>query len=91
MAPPKNPWTGRKNTQLPQLNAFPGLSGQPDGPKTGSPKKSVEEVAGPALQYDKIQEDEVEVLKSIYMDDYEHIDKSTAWKVCLTYLRLISC
>lgn len=34
-----------------------------------------------SLDYDKIQKDEVEVLKSIFMDDYEHVETTGAWNV----------
>lgn len=34
-----------------------------------------------ALDYEKIQRDEVEVLKSIFMDDYEHMETAGAWNV----------
>lgn len=33
------------------------------------------------LDYDKVQRDEVEVLKSIFMDDYEHVETTGAWNV----------
>lgn len=33
------------------------------------------------LDYDKVQRDEVEVLKSIFMDDYEHVETAGAWNV----------
>lgn len=34
-----------------------------------------------SLDYDKIQRDEVEVLKSIFMDDYEHVETTGVWNV----------
>lgn len=33
------------------------------------------------LDYDKVQRDEVEVLKSIFMDDYEHVETMGVWNV----------
>lgn len=33
------------------------------------------------LDYDKIQRDEVEVLRSIFMDDYEHVETTGVWNV----------
>lgn len=48
--------------------------------------------------YETIQRDEVEVLKSIFMDDYEHVEKTGAWNVstptsacCLTPARRSVC
>lgn len=38
-------------------------------------------LAAASLDYGKIQRDEVEVLKSIFMDDYEHVETTGAWNV----------
>jgi len=35
----------------------------------------------PSLDYIKVQEDEIEVLKSIFMDDYEMVEAAGAWNV----------
>jgi len=35
------------------------------------------------LDYQQIQKDEIEVLKSVFMEDYEHIERASAWNVSL--------
>jgi hypothetical protein len=35
--------------------------------------------------YQEIQANEVEALKAIYMDDYEHVDTGSAWNVSGTH------
>jgi hypothetical protein len=37
--------------------------------------------AAAGLDYDKIQRDEVEALKAIFGDDYEHVETASAWNV----------
>lgn len=65
-------------------------------PSTATPVKNVKRNSvntpsmAPAiatLDYDKVQRDEVEVLKSIFMDDYEHVETAGAWNVSC-HLRL---
>ena len=36
-----------------------------------------------ASEYQEIQEQEIMVLKSIYMEDYEHVERAGAWNVSL--------
>lgn len=59
-------------------------------PSTVTPTKNVKRnsmnapsmtPAAASLDYDKIQRDEVEVLKSIFMDDYKHVETTGAWNV----------
>ena len=39
---------------------------------------------GPATNYAEIQHDEVEALRSIYMDEFhEEVAKTGAWNVCI--------
>lgn len=38
--------------------------------------------ATPSEDYAQAQEDELEVLKAIYMDDFEEVEAKGAWHVC---------
>jgi hypothetical protein len=40
-------------------------------------------MAQPPNDLAKVQEDERDVLKAIFMDDYEEIEAKSAWSVCL--------
>jgi len=35
------------------------------------------------LEYQQIQKDEIEVLQSVFIEDYRHIDRPGAWNVSL--------
>ncbi|CAZ82886.1 unnamed protein product [Tuber melanosporum] len=68
----------------PDQNGGPKLPPTTPGkkPKRGSisaPKQSAMTPVPPSLDYIKVQEDEIEVLKSIFMDDYETVETSRAW------------
>lgn len=78
--------TPAKNKQ----NAPPSLAAKPGPaePRSSSPVKGGAPPAvappstpAPLQEYKQIQDDEVEALKSIFMDDYQHVQKSGAWNV----------
>ena len=58
----------------------------PKTPKTKIPAKNnnvqstPNDVAGSAINYAEAQNDEIEVLKAIYMDDFREIASQSAWK-----------
>jgi hypothetical protein len=54
-----------------------------------SPQKAAKNAANPTMtNYDEIQKNEVEVLRSIYMDDFEDVSvKPGAWNVSLLIKR----
>ncbi|KAI5790224.1 kinase-like domain-containing protein [Geopyxis carbonaria] len=70
-------------------HANPPVGSGPSGPDLPSTpvKKATASLIVPnpgtpgrgSLQYKQIQKDEVDVLQSIYMDDYQHIEKTGAW------------
>lgn len=76
MAPHKTP----KTKKQPQ-NVFPGNGHGNVGALATSPAKEVPfpMVSEPTETYDQAQEDEREVLKAIYMDDYEESEATGAW------------
>jgi hypothetical protein len=43
----------------------------------------------PTLEYKQIQADELEVLRSVFMDDYKHVEKVGAWNVSNILLGLL--
>lgn len=63
---PKSPWKTSK-----EKNDF-------KAPTQGSAPRTP---AGDSFNYAQAQEDEVEVLKAIYMDDYEEVEVKNAWSV----------
>ena len=79
MAPHKTP-RNKKHQQ----NVF-----TPNGNHGSGPTSPVEEmlpvrppmVSQPSESYEKAQEDEREVLKAIFMDDYEESEAKGAWSV----------
>lgn len=48
------------------------------------------QAAPPAINYAEVQEDEIEVLKAIYMEDFEEVEVKGAWSkyVCPPLLSL---
>jgi translation initiation factor 2-alpha kinase 4 len=77
MAPPKTP-RNRKQSDVFTPQVMP--------PGAGKPAKQDQSRESPmALQPSealaRVQEDEREVLKAIYMDDYEEIEAKGAWSV----------
>lgn len=72
--------------KAPHQNGGPKLPPTTPGkkPKRGSisaPKQPAMTPVPPSLDYIKVQEDEIEVLKSIFMDDYEMVEAAGAWNV----------
>ncbi|PWW78121.1 Serine/threonine-protein kinase [Tuber magnatum] len=70
--------------KAPHQNGGPELPPTTPGkkPKRGSisaPKQPAMTPVPPSLDYTKVQEDEIEVLKSIFMDDYETVETVGAW------------
>jgi len=49
-------------------------------PNTNTQKiAATDQVAGPPINYGEVQDEEIEVLKAIYMDDYEDVEVKIAW------------
>jgi hypothetical protein len=67
-APPKQ--NNTKNVTKP--TAVPGQAGY---------KAPLTPGATSALDYKQVQKDELEVLQSVFMDDYEHVERHGAWNV----------
>jgi translation initiation factor 2-alpha kinase 4 len=85
MAPHKTPRYKKQQQNV--------LTGHPNG---GSPATSpVQETlpirspmaSQPTETYEKAQEDEREVLKAIFMDDYEESEATGAWSVSISQFR----
>ncbi|KAF1957340.1 kinase-like protein [Byssothecium circinans] len=75
MAPPKTPRNkSQTNVLIPQTMATGAWS-----PRNGSQPEAVPATPQPSDALAKIQEDEREVLKAIFMGDYEEIEAKSAW------------
>ena len=72
-----NVWTQYRENRSFTNNDFPMLD---DGSEMVHPvdQTSQSDNASPS----QLQEDEVEVLRAIYMEDYEDVDSIAAWTVC---------
>lgn len=78
---PKTPRTGKKNVpnvSTPQsipvgMGKLSANDNQPERPSL---------VSIPTDAYAKAQEDELEVLKAIYMEDFQEVEAKGAWSVC---------
>jgi translation initiation factor 2-alpha kinase 4 len=79
MAPHKTPKNKKQQQNVLTSNANGG------SPATSPVSEMVPDrpplVSQPSETYDKAQEDEREVLKAIYMDDYEESEAKGAWSV----------
>lgn len=80
MAPHKTPRNKKhqQNVSTPNWN---------DGTEATSPLQDMQPgrppmVSQPSETYEKAQEDEREVLKAIFMEDYEESEATGAWSVC---------
>ena len=71
---PKSPWNTTK-----EKNDF----------KAGSQESKSRAPVRDPFGYAQAQEDEVEVLKAIYMDDYEEVEVKNAWSVSWPILRRV--
>jgi len=76
MAPPQTP----KNKKQTQNASTPHIT---DGMGPASPVGDMPPplVSQPLETYEKAQEDEREVLKAVFMDDYEESEAKGAWSV----------
>lgn len=81
MAPPKTP----RNKTFSDVHTPHSMAPTPGQPalEPGS--------AQPSEALAQVQEDEREVLKAIYMDDYEEAEATGSWGVCITVLPVVSC
>ena len=73
------PWTNFQKRNQKQQNGFPELKkpSVAEGPGSLPPVSP-----GPTIDYSQVQQDEIEALRSIYMDDFEEADSKTgAWRV----------
>ena len=66
---PKSPWKITKDKN----------ERKPDPKSPGT-----EVPVGDSFDYSQAQDDEIEVLKAIYMDDYEEVEVKSAWSVSLS-------
>jgi translation initiation factor 2-alpha kinase 4 len=79
MAPPKTPKIQKQSQNVftgPGVGASPATSPIKETLPVRSPM-----AAPPTQTYEKAQEDEREVLKAIYMDDYVESEAKGAWSV----------
>jgi hypothetical protein len=87
MAPPKSPWNKLvPNSQVPH-------HGSPTPQRTSATEdKSQEPLPAAAVNesLEQAQQDELEVLKAIYMDDFEEVETKGAWSVSIRPLTLLS-
>jgi translation initiation factor 2-alpha kinase 4 len=51
----------------------------PATPNVQKHAQSVDQPAGPPINYAEVQAEEVEVLQAIYMEDYEEVETKSAW------------
>lgn len=76
-----------KQTPARKKNAPNGSTPQSTPAAMGKPAAKENQPGGPPLVspptegYAKAQEDELEVLKAIYMDDFEEVEAKGAWSV----------
>jgi eukaryotic translation initiation factor 2-alpha kinase 4 len=79
MSSSATPWTNFQKRNQKQQNGFPELKklSAVEGPGTSMPVSP-----GPTINYNQVQQDEIEALRSIYMDDFEGAGSKTgAWHV----------
>jgi len=78
MAPPKTPRNKKKSDANTSQPVAPNMGGDAKGshPEGSSRAPQLPEALA------KVQEDEREVLKAIFMDDYEEVEAKGAWSVC---------
>lgn len=72
-----NVWTQYRRKPSFTYNEFPTLNDGSEFDNPGDPT-----IQDDSASLSQLQEDEVEVLRAIYMDDYEDIDSIAAWTVC---------
>jgi hypothetical protein len=83
---PRTPQIKKNNAKHPAKSAIPGTPGVKKVPAISTPLPLTP--GKPLLDYQQIQKDELEVLKSVFMDDYEHVEKHGAWNVSIHILLL---
>ncbi|KAF2868375.1 kinase-like protein [Massariosphaeria phaeospora] len=76
MAPPKTPRNKKGPNVSTQQSTAPAMAKSPPG--EGQPRRPPL-VSQPSEAYEKAQEDEREVLKAIFMEDYEESEAKGAW------------
>lgn len=81
MAPPKTP----RNKTFSDVHTPHSMAPTPGQPAPESGSAQLPEALA------QIQEDEREVLKAIYMDDYEEAEAKGSWGVCITILPAVLC
>ncbi|KAF2272310.1 kinase-like protein [Westerdykella ornata] len=77
MAPPKTPARKKNATNVSTPQATHAPMGRP--PPRDQPSARTPLIAMPTDTYAKAQEEELEVLKAIYMDDFEEVEAKGAW------------
>ncbi len=78
MIPPASPWT-RTTKDVQDSKSTNQPSGK--GPSKGLQSSQSAATIGPSLDYAQKQDEEVDVLRAIYMDDFEEVDVKPAWMV----------
>jgi hypothetical protein len=79
MSLPTTPWTNFQKRNQNRQNGFPELKGVSAAETSGI---VAAKSPGPAIDYNEVQQNEVEVLRSIYMEDFEEANNKTgAWHV----------
>jgi translation initiation factor 2-alpha kinase 4 len=86
MAPPKTP-ARKKNAIHVSTQSTPTAMGKPL-PRDASAKPPL--LPTPTEGYAQVQEDELEVLKAIYMDDFNEVEAKGAWSVRFYPLKSLS-
>jgi len=77
MAPPKTPRNRKHSDGLPLQTNAPGTGKAPQDSENRRPPMASQ----PSDALARVQEDEREVLKAIFMDDYEEVEAKGAWSV----------
>lgn len=72
-----NVWTQNRSKSILTKTEFPSLK---DDIAVGHDAGQAAE--GRSINPSELQEEEVEVLKAIYMEDFEELDSIAAWTVC---------
>jgi hypothetical protein len=77
MSLPATPWTDFRKRNQSKQNGFPELKGVSTAEASGAVVAK-----SPAIDYNEVQQNEVEALRSIYMEDFEEAgSKMGAWNV----------
>ncbi|KAI9818457.1 MAG: hypothetical protein M1827_000516 [Pycnora praestabilis] len=79
MPPPKSPWTKQAPHNFKNNDGFPSIDDKELAKAAEPAKLAPTKPSRQSLDYSETQHDEVEALRSIYMEDYEEVELKGAW------------